>query len=487
MNCNDPLFQLLDPAAKMAVSRRTFLRQSASGIGLAALGGLLGGAPASAAEGVLGRTHHPATAKRIIYLFQSGGPSQIDLFDPKPQLLNRVGEDLPASIRQGQQLTGMTSGQAKFPVTPGIFKFAQHGNSGAWLSELLPYTANLADEMCIVRSLQTEAINHDPAITFLQTGAQVAGRPSIGSWLAYGLGSENKDLPAYIVLTSRGERVDQPLYDRLWAAGFLSSKYAGVRFRRSGEPVPFLTNPDGISRETRRSMLDDIGELNRQNLAHYGDPETAARIEQYELAFRMQASVPDLTDLSKEPASVREMYGPDVNKPGSYAFNCLLARRLAERDVRFIQLFHMGWDQHGNAPKQLGDQCKDTDQATAALLTDLKQRGMLDDTLVVWGGEFGRTVYSQGTLTATNYGRDHHPRCFTVWMAGGGIKPGLTYGATDDYSYNIIENPVHVRDLHATILHTMGIDHEKLTYKYQGLDFKLTGVEQATVVKGVLA
>jgi hypothetical protein len=492
MNCNDSLFHLLNPAAKMAVSRRTFLRQSASGIGLAALGGLLGASPASpasAAPGALGGTHHPAKAKRIIYLFQSGAPSQIDLFDPKPQLLNRVGQDLPESIRQGQRLTGMTSGQAKFPVTPGLFKFAQHGKCGAWLSELLPHTAKIVDDACIVRSLHTEAINHDPAITFLQTGAQIAGRPSIGSWLAYGLGSENKDLPAYIVLTSRGSgrANDQPLYDRLWAAGFLSSKYAGVRFRRSGDPVPFLADPDGISRETRRSMLDDLGELNRQNLAQFGDPETAARIEQYEMAFRMQASVPDLVDLSKEPASVREMYGPEVSKPGSYAFNCLLARRLAERDVRFIQLFHMGWDHHNDAPKALRGQCQDTDQPTAALLTDLKQRGLLDDTLVVWGGEFGRTIYSQGALTATNYGRDHHPRCFTVWMAGGGVKPGLTYGATDDYSYNIIENPVHVRDLHATILRLMGIHHEKLTYKYQGLDFKLTGVEPAKVVKELLA
>jgi hypothetical protein len=357
------------------------------------------------------------------------------------------------------------------------------------LSELLPHTSKAVDDLCIVKSLYTEAINHDPAITFLQTGAQIAGRPSIGSWLAYGLGSENNDLPAYVVLTSRGtgQPTDQPLYDRLWASGFLSSKYAGVRFRRSGDPVPFLADPAGLSRDTRRSMLDDLNALNRENHTRFGDPETAARIEQYELAFRMQASVPDLVDMSKEPASIREMYGPDVSKPGTYAFNCLLARRLAERGVRTIQLFHMGWDHHGNCPKALRGQCADTDQASAALLADLKQRGLLDDTLIVWGGEFGRTIYSQGALTADNYGRDHHPRCFTVWMAGGGIKPGITYGATDDYSYNIVEKPVHVRDLHATILRVLGIDHEKLTYKFQGLDFKLTGVEAAKVVKELLA
>jgi hypothetical protein len=489
MNCNDHVFQGLNPAERMAISRRTFLQNSAAGLGATALAGLMGGSSAQAAPGLPGGLQFPAKAKRIIYLFQSGAPSQIDLFDPKPQLLNRVGQDLPESIRQGQRLTGMTSGQAKFPVTPGIFKFAQHGKSAAWLSELLPHTSKVVDDLCIVRSLYTEAINHDPAITFLQTGTQIAGRPSIGSWLAYGLGSENADLPAYVVLTSRGtgQPVDQPLYDRLWAAGFLSSKYAGVRFRRSGDPVPFLGDPAGLSRTVRRSMLDDLGALNRENHTRFGDPETAARIEQYELAFRMQASVPDLVDLSKEPASIREMYGPDVNKPGTYAANCLLARRLAERGVRTIQLFHMGWDHHGNCPKALRGQCADTDQASAALLTDLKQRGLLEDTLIVWGGEFGRTIYSQGTLTADNYGRDHHPRCFTVWLAGAGIKPGQTYGATDDYSYNIVENPVHVRDLHATILRAMGIDHEKLTYKFQGLDFKLTGVEPAKVVKALLA
>jgi hypothetical protein len=488
MNCNDHLFQLLDPADKMAVSRRTFLRNSASGIGAVALAGLVGQANTQAAPGTIERLHFAPKAKRIIYLFQSGAPSQIDLFDPKPQLKDRIGQDLPESIRQGQRLTGMTSGQSKFPVTPGIFKFAQYGKSGAWLSELLPHTSKIVDDLCIVRSLYTEAINHDPAITFLQTGSQISGRPSIGSWLAYGLGSENNDLPAYVVLTSRGtgQPTDQPLYDRLWASGFLSSKYAGVRFRRSGDPVPFLADPAGISRDTRRSMLDDLNALNRENHARFGDPETAARIEQYELAFRMQASVPDLVDVSKEPASIREMYGPDVTKPGTYAANCLLARRLAERGVRTIQLFHMGWDHHGNCPKAIRGQCADTDQASAALLLDLKQRGLLDDTLIVWGGEFGRTIYSQGALTADNYGRDHHPRCFTVWMAGAGIKPGLTYGATDDYSYNIVENPVHVRDLHATILRVLGIDHEKLTYKFQGLDFKLTGVEQAKVVKALL-
>jgi hypothetical protein len=489
MNCNDVLFNHLGPAAKMAVSRRTFLHRSASGIGLAALASIFSGANAHAATGPLGKPHFATKAKRIIYLFQSGAPSQIDLFDPKPQLLDRVGQDLPASIRMGQRLTGMTSGQAKFPITPGIFKFARHGQSEAWLSELLPHTARVADEICFVRSLYTEAINHDPAITFLQTGSQIAGRPSIGSWLAYGLGSDNHDLPAYIVLTSRGsgQPVDQPLYDRLWGSGFLPTTYAGVRFRRSGEPVPFLADPPGISRELRRSMIDDVSELNRLSLAHYGDPEISARIEQYELAFRMQASVPELVDVSKEPQQIREMYGPEVSKPGSYAFNCLLARRLAERGVRFIQLFHTGWDQHGNCPGGLRGQCRDTDQPSAALLVDLKQRGLLDDTLVVWGGEFGRTIYSQGALTADNYGRDHHPRCFTVWLAGGGVRPGMTYGSTDDYSYNITENPIHVRDLHATILHLLGIQHQKLSFKFQGLDFRLTGVEPAQVVSDLLA
>lgn len=489
MNCNDFLFSGLDPAAKMAVSRRTFLHRSASGIGLAAFASIFGGADACAASAALGKPNFAAKAKRIIYLFQSGAPSQIDLFDPKPQLRDRVGQDLPASIRMGQRLTGMTSGQATFPITPGIFKFDRHGKSEAWLSELLPHTAGVADEICFVRSLYTEAINHDPAITFLQTGSQIAGRPSIGSWLAYGLGSDNHDLPAYIVLTSRGsgQPVDQPLYDRLWGSGFLPTTYAGVRFRRSGEPVPFLADPPGISRELRRSMIDDVGELNRLSLAHYGDPEISARIEQYELAFRMQASVPELVDISKEPQAIREMYGPEVSKPGSYAFNCLLARRLAERGVRFIQLFHTGWDQHGNCPGGLRGQCRDTDQPSAALLVDLKQRGLLDDTLIVWGGEFGRTIYSQGALAADNYGRDHHPRCFTVWLAGGGIKPGMSYGSTDDYSYNITENPIHVRDLHATILHLMGIQHERLSFKFQGLDFRLTGVEPARVVSDLLA
>ena len=489
MNCNDRQFFNLAQSAQERVTRRTFLQRAAGGIGLAALGGLMG-QPAKA-TGMVGLPDFPnfaPKAKRIIYLFQSGAPSQMDLFDPKPQMTARRGENLPASIRKGQRLTTMTSGQSTFPVAPSMFRFDQYGQSGAWFSELMPHMSGLADEWTMIRSLHTEAINHDPAITFMQTGSQLAGRPSIGSWMAYGLGSENADLPAYVVLTSfgSGRRDDQPLYDRLWSAGFLPAKHQGVKFRNSGDPVLYLSNPSGMDRAMRRETLDDLAAINQRHHEDLGDPEIRTRIAQYEMAFRMQASVPDLTDLSKEPQSVLDAYGPDIKRPGSYAANCLLARRLAERDVRFIQLFHMGWDHHGGLPGAIRGQCRDTDQPTAALIRDLKMRGLLEDTLIVWGGEFGRTIYSQGGASATNYGRDHHPRCFTVLMAGAGVKKGLTFGATDDYCYNITENPVHVHDLNATIMHLMGVEHQKLTYRYQGRDFRLTDIH-GKVVQSILS
>ncbi len=464
------------------LNRRAFLKHGGAGVSAAALSSLLA-SPASASF-----PNYAPKAKRIIYLFQSGAPSQMDLFDPKPQMEQRRGEDLPASIRQGQRLTGMTSGQKTFPVAPSMFKFAKHGQSGAEISELMPHISKLADELCFIRSMHTEAINHDPAITFCQTGSQLAGRPSIGSWLSYGLGSQNRDLPAYVVLTSfgTGRREDQPLYDRLWSSGFLPTQHQGVKFRNVGDPVLYLSDPAGVSRGTRRGMLDELSALNQRDHALFGDPEITARISQYEMAFRMQSSVPDLIDVSKEPKHVLESYGPEVTKPGTYAANCLLARRLAERDVRFIQLFHMGWDHHGGLPNAIKGQCYDTDQATAALINDLKQRGLLDDTLIVWGGEFGRTIYSQGSLSATSYGRDHHPRCFTVFMAGAGVKKGVTYGETDDYCYNITKDPVHVHDLNATILHLLGINHERLTFQFQGRDYRLTDIH-GNLVKGVVA
>jgi hypothetical protein len=431
--------------------------------------------------------HFAPRAKRVIYLFQSGGPSQMDLFDPKPSLAGMFDKDLPDSIRMGQRITGMTSGQSR-PVAPSIFKFARYGKGGQWLSELLPHTAEVADELCFIKSMHTEAINHDPAITFFQTGFQLAGRPSIGSWVSYGLGSENSNLPAFVVMTSigTGNKNDQPLYDRLWGSGFIASQYQGVKLRGQGDPVLYLSNPPGIDAGLRRQTLDDLAELNRMKFDDVGDPEINARINQYEMAYRMQSSVPDLADISGEPKSVLDMYGPDVHKRGSYAANCLLARRLTERGVRFVQLFHRGWDQHGSLPAQIRNQCRDTDQPSAALIKDLKMRGLLDDTLVVWGGEFGRTTYCQGKLTATDYGRDHHPRCFTTWMAGGGIKGGYTHGATDDFCYNITRDPVHVNDLHATILHLLGVDHTKLTYKFQGRHYRLTDVA-GNVVTPVLA
>jgi hypothetical protein len=455
------------------LNRRTFLKTSAHGFGALGLGSLL-----AKDDDMLIGTHHKPKAKRIIYMFQSGAPSQMDLFDPKPDLGERFSEDLPDSIRMGQRITGMTSGQKTLPVAPSIFKFAQHGQSGAWLSELLPHTAKVADDLCIIKSMHTEAINHDPAITFFQTGHQLAGRPSIGSWMSYGLGSANKDLPTYVVLTSRGtgRPNDQPLYDRLWGSGFISTQHTGVKFRNTGDPVLYLSNPDGVDRPMRRDMLDDLAALNGERHQVVGDPEIEARIAQYEMAFRMQASVPELTDVKGESQEVLDLYGPEVKKPGSYAANCLLARRLAERDVRFIQLFHQGWDHHGGLPKALKGQCSDTDHPTAGLLTDLKQRGMLEDTLLVWGGEFGRTTYCQGKLTRENYGRDHHPKCFSMWMAGAGIKKGITIGKTDDYCYNILEDPIHVHDLNATILHLLGVDHERLTYRFQGRQFRLTDV-----------
>jgi hypothetical protein len=430
----------------------------------------------------------PPTAKRVIYLFQSGAPSQIDLFDYKPALDALRAKELPDSIRQGQRLTGMTATQSSFPVAPSIFHFTQYGQSRAWVSELMPYTARVVDRLCFIKSMNTEQINHDPAVTFCQTGFQLAGRPSIGSWLAYGLGSVNKELPAFVVMISQGSgnRSDQPLYDRLWGSGFLPSKYQGVKFRAGGDPVLYLSNPPGIDSSMRRHYLDDLAQLNEVNLHEYHDPEIATRISQYEMAFKMQTSVPELTDLSKETERTFDLYGPDSRKPGTFAANCLLARRLAERDVRFIQLFHRGWDQHTKLPTQIRGQAKDTDQASAALITDLEERGLLKDTLVVWGGEFGRTVYSQGKLTADDYGRDHHPRCFTIWMAGGGVKSGLTFGETDDFSYNIVRDPVDVHDLHATILRTLGIDHTKLTFKFQGRHFRLTDVK-GRIVSSLLA
>jgi hypothetical protein len=398
------------------------------------------------------------------------------------------GQDLPESIRKGQRLTTMTSGQKNFPVAPSIFKFARHGQSGQWMSDVLPHLSKQADELCFIKSMHTEAINHDPAITFCQTGHQLAGRPSIGSWLSYGLGTENSELPSYVVLTSwgTGRPNDQPLYDRLWGAGFLPTQHQGVKFRNSGDPVLYLSDPKGMNRSMRRDMLDELAMLNRKDHQLVKDPEIDARISQYEMAFRMQTSVPELTDVSKEPKHILNSYGPDVLKPGTYAANCLLARRMAERDVRCIQLFHMGWDHHGGLPNAIKGQCRDVDQPTAALIKDLKQRGLLEDTLIVWGGEFGRTIYSQGKLTETNYGRDHHPRCFTIFMAGAGIKKGMSYGSTDDYCYNITENPVHVHDLNATIMHLMGVDHKKLTYPFQGRDFRLTDIH-GHLIKDILS
>jgi hypothetical protein len=456
--------------ARLLITRRHFFSRASTGLGVAALSSLM------AKSGLTGLPHFAPKAKRVIYLFQHGAPSQLDLFDYKPGLARQHGAELPASIRMGQRLTGMTAYQDKYPTAPSIFKFHQHGQSGMWLSELLPHTAKVADHLCLVKSLHTEAINHDPAVTFFQTGFQLAGRPSIGSWISYGLGSESQDLPAFVVMVSQGKGNAQALADRQWGSGFIPTEHQGVKFRSGADPVLYLSDPEGYTREARRRFLDDLAKLNQNKLEQYPDPEIATRIAQYEMAYRMQASVPELADLSKEPESTFELYGPDARTPGSYAANCILARRLAERGVRFIQLFHRGWDQHGNLPKDIRLQCEQTDQPSAALIQDLHQRGTLKDTLVIWGGEFGRTVYSQGTLTETNSGRDHHPRCFAIWLAGGGIKGGLTYGETDDFSYNVTANALDVHDLHATILHCLGVDHTKLTFKFQGRHYRLTDV-----------
>ncbi len=467
-----------------SLSRRSFLGLTGLGLGAIAARSLL----AADARSVIppNTSHFAPKAKRVIYLFQSGGPSHIDLFDFKPHLEKVHSQELPDSIRQGQRLTGMTSGQKSFPVCKSLAEFKQRGESGQWISDLLPYTAGVADEIAVIRSMHTEAINHDPGITFINTGSQFPGSPSMGSWVSYGLGSMNENLPSYIVLVSQGTGKDpgQPIFSRLWGSGFLPSSHQGVQFRSSKDPVLYLNDPEGMTRADRRAMLDDLGKLNELRHAELGDPEIATRISQYEMAFRMQASAPELADLSDEPDWVFDLYGHDSRVPGTYAYNCLLARRMAERGVRFTQLFHRGWDQHLDLQNHLTNQCRDTDQPTAALITDLKQRGMLEDTLVIWGGEFGRSVYSQGKLGT---GRDHHGRCFSTWVAGGGVKGGVSYGLTDDYSYNIVENPVHIRDLNATILHCLGMDHNRFTFRFQGLNHKPTGVEPAHVVKGILA
>jgi len=439
--------------------------------------------------GLPGLPHFAPTARRAIYLHMNGGPSQHDLLDYKPKMDALFDKDLPESIRQGQRLTTMTSGQARFPIAPTRYKFKQHGQSGMWFSELLPNMAKLADDIALIKTTWTEAINHDPAVTYICTGNQLPGRPSLGAWLSYGLGAMNENLPAFVVMTPKFSTKASPqaLYNRLWGAGFLPSKYQGVALRSQGDPVLFLSNPQGVDKAVRRRSLDAINRLNAKQFDSFADPETQARIAQYEMAFRMQMSVPELADISNEPKHVLDLYGPEVHTPGSFARCALLARRLAERDVRFVQLFHRGWDQHGNVAGDLPGQCNDVDRASYALVTDLKQRGMLDDTLVIWGGEFGRTIYCQGALSRENYGRDHHPKCFPVWLAGGGIKAGITYGETDEFGYNVVENPVHIHDVNATILHCMGIDHYRLTYKFQGLDVRLTGVLDQAPVKGILA
>jgi hypothetical protein len=475
-------------------------RQFLGGLGLRAGGIALGmlmaesssqAAPASGSvhPALPGFPHFKPRAKSIIYLHMNGGPTQIDLWDYKPALQKYFNKDLPDSVRNGQRITTMTSGQARFPVAPSKFKFSQHGQSGMWVSEVLPHTAKIVDDITLIRSVHTNAINHDPACTFVMTGSETPGKASIGSWLAYGLGSENQSLPAFVVFTPAFPKTGngQALFTRMWSSGFLPSTYNGVALRGTGDPVLYLQDPPGVSKSDRRAMLDAVGALNRRQFDRFGDPETQTRISQYEMAFRMQSSVPELVDVASEPKHVLDMYGPDVRTPGTFAHSALLARRLVERGVRAVQILHRGWDQHGQIPVALTNQCLDTDQATAALVLDLKQRGLLDDTLVVWGGEFGRTVYCQGTLTATDYGRDHHPRNFCMWMAGGGVKGGVVHGATDDFSYNIVDKPVHINDLNATILHCLGIDHERFTFKFQGLDQRLTGVEPAKVVREILA
>ena len=471
------------------LDRRSFLVRSTFGLGALALGQLMGGAATTtgSSRGPLA-PHFPARAKRVIYLFQSGGPSQIELFDYKPGLKEHFDQDLPDSVRMGQRITGMVTGQARLPVAPSKYGFKQCGQSGQWLGDLLPHTQKIADDICVINSMNTEAINHDPAITFIQTGSQQPGRPSMGAWVDYGLGSESENLPSFVVLISvpSNNMADQGLLSRLWGSGFLPSRHQGVKLRSGADPVLYLNDPPGIDRDGRRQWLDTLAQLNTRHLQQVHDPEIATRIAQYEMAYRMQASMPDLMDFSKEPDSVFKLYGDNSRKPGTYAANCLLARRLAERGVRFIQLYHRGWDHHGALPERIESLTRDVDQPSSALITDLKQRGLLEDTLVIWGGEFGRTVYSQGQLTKENYGRDHHGKAFSLWLAGGGIKPGLVYGKTDDFSFNITENPVHVHDLQATILHCLGLDHERLTFRFQGRQFRLTDVH-GHVVKDILA
>ncbi len=470
---------------KANLTRRHFLQTSALGLGALSFNSL-----ASAEENIKANIPHFAPkAKRVIWLFMAGGPCQMDMLDYKPKMEAMFDKDLPDSVRKGQRLTTMTSKQSRIPIAPSKFKFKQHGKSGAWFSELLPWTAKMADDLCVVNTVHTEQINHDPAITYIQTGNQIPGRPSMGSWLSYGMGSMNENLPNYVVMTPTwtGRQDAQALYQRLWGSGFLPSEHQGVSLRSSGDPVLYLSNPKGVSQNARRKMLDGLAALNEEKFKGINDPEIKARISQYEMAFKMQTSIPELTDISKEKKSTLDLYGPEVTKPGTFAASCLLARRMVERNVRTVQIFHRGWDQHFNVSGHLPKQCKDIDQASYGLVQDLKNHGLLDETLVIWGGEFGRTVYCQGKLTKDNYGRDHHPRCFSMWMAGGGIKPGITYGKTDEFCYNIAENPVHVNDLNATILNQLGIDHNRLTYKFQGLDFKLTGVEGAKVVKDILS
>ncbi len=475
-------------------TRRDFLRKTAMGLGSLALSNLMNPLASFASGnkpiidgngGILGSTHFPAKAKRVIYLFQSGGPSQIETFDYKPALDKWHGKEIPDSIRGTQRNSGMVTSQSTFPLVRSIFDFKQHGNSGAWMSELFPHMAEVVDDLCIIKSMYTEAINHEPAVMFMQTGSQISGRPSIGSWLSYGLGSDNKNMPNFVVMISQGGG-SQPLNSQSWGNGFLPSHHQGVQFRSGADPVLYLNNPYGIHKEDRRRALDYIKKMNEHQFDLWGDPEIESNINQYEMAFRMQTSVPEAVDISGEPDHIYEMYGEDVKKPGSYTANCLLARKLAERDVKFIQLYHTGWDQHGNLPSAIKKQALNTDQANAALLKDLKQRGLLEDTLVVWGGEFGRTSFSQGQLTKTNYGRDHHPGCFTMWMAGAGVKPGITFGETDEFSYNVVKNPVHIHDFQATMMHLLGIDHERLTFKYQGRRFRLTDVH-GHVVKEILS
>ncbi len=470
------------------LSRRNFLGQAGLGVGAAALASLLPRDALALGDGPsgVGGPHFAPKIKRVIYLFQSGAPSQLETFDYKPKLEAMWGQNLPESVRNGQRLTGMSAGQSSFPLAASLFKFAQYGQSRAWVSELLPYHSQIADDLCFIKSMHTEHINHDPAVTFIQTGNQIGGRPSMGSWMSYGLGSENKNLPAFVVLLSKARSGDQPLYAKLWSNGFIPSTHQGVVFRSGPDPIFYLNNPTGIDKTSRRNMLNTLAKLSEDQYRHVLDPEINNRVEQYEMAYRMQASVPETLDIAHEPDYVFDMYGPESRQPGTFAANCLLARKLAEKDVRFIQLYHQGWDQHFSLPKEISKMAKSVDQASAALIKDLKQRGLLDDTLVIWGGEFGRTNYSQGKLTKTDYGRDHHPRCFTVWLAGGGIKKGFTYGQTDEFSYNVVKDPVHVHDLQATILHLLGLDHEKLTFKFQGRRYRLTDVA-GKVVKPILA